>query len=236
MVIIISFVLCCWKYTRRRKSWRRPVHDVTTQSNPAYQAIEPNPYDDIKAKFPTSVKPEPTDKIPEPETSAHQNNASIPVCHSLSTQSKDSTTSAEERGAPGYESAMPNTASAEVTENTETRAVEQNDANMPENGTLTDSSLTQRNDSRATSGSEVGESGELIGATPKTDSESQEKQNSETDSMGEGYASSPKKRPHSGRRLSLPRGRSRTSSTSSYRKGSGPDPEEESLIENGETA
>lgn len=133
---------------------------------------------------------------------------------------------------------MPNTASAKVTENTETRAVEQNDANMPENGTLTDSSLTQRNDSRATSGVEVGESGELIGATAKTDLESQEKENSERDSMGVCSPPSPKKRPHSGRRLStsLPRGRRRTSSTSSYRKGSGPDPEEESLIENGETA
>ena len=183
------------------------------------------PHGDIEPNSPTSVRSEPTEVGPEPERSAsiiNQNDDSIH--RSLSTQSKDSATSAEEKGALVGGSVLPDATSIQATENTETSAMEQNDANMPENETP----LTQGNDSGTTASAEVGEIGELDRVTPKTDIEFQEKETDETDSMGKEYMSSPspqKKRPQSGRRLSLSRGRRRTSSSSSYRRGSGPEGE-----------
>lgn len=92
----------------------------------------------------------------------------------------------------------------------------------PENGTVD----TFSNHSSSTASAMEDES-----TTPVTDLKSQENENSETDSMEDVFSSSPSKNwPQNGHRPSMSGGRRRNSSTSSYRRGSGP--EGKNLIKN----
>ena len=97
--------------------------------------------------------------------------------------------------------------------------------NRSGSGTV-DNLSNQNNDSSTTTTS--GESGQHSGATPGPDMENE---SSETDSIGEEdvfSSSPPKKWLQNGRRPSMSGGRRRSSSTSSYRRGS--DPEGKNLI------
>lgn len=111
-IIIISIILVVVvfrKYICRRKSELRRTEGGTVQNNPAYHNIELPVRDD---KSPTSVSPELGEEGPEQGmtvTIINQND--------LSTQSKSSITSTEEKGDPVSNSAVHNTTDPQAMKN-----------------------------------------------------------------------------------------------------------------------
>lgn len=118
-IIIINIVVwaLCWRYTCKRK---KDLHvdpgtrDGTIQSNPAHQYVE-LPVRGGSEKEEGSEQGSSADII-------NQNDASI--YRSLSTQSKGSTTSSEEKGAPVGENIILNCASHQNTKDSETGSLE----------------------------------------------------------------------------------------------------------------